>query len=513
MAEKWTHLLQKEFANQGEMESAVGMETTLFGGPPELGNMLKLANGQIGFMTIFAHPLFANVADIIPAMSFAGDEILTNKGVWFTRAEKEKMRHLIKKGTGFGDGGAVSPRSLSPVGHGRKAPLTDKEPSSYFPSSPLSQQAETSKESPSKQGSPVGPAKSGNTTPQNDSRRSSLAAVAGIATPLAGKDVRYSTMWPKSPTRSKDAASSAENVANGVHTSGDMLKPGESKLSGSSENEKPSTNSDTALQTSTGMDGAHDSRRDEAVSMRAGSTVIPLAKEEQDQLRSQNQSRNPREALEAFNFATSDTDEPVRTYNPEKEYSAVQPGVRASAPANHIEQAQKHADISDEGGKLKPSQSDDLHNRHEPGQNDGASFSPSQPTGGHDYLSDMSSESTPQLKPERSDFETARNRAASAPQQLGSPELAPSFSVDSTQSGSRGSSKNEAQATILSNGDGGSETGSARDYRKDSTRSVGRKRSRIKLGQLAFWKKKGSERDMRPEEDRQSNDVRSIGAS
>ena len=85
MAEKWTDLLQLEFANQGEMESAVGMETVLFGGPPEIGNVLKLANSQIGFMTIFAHPLFQNVADLVPAMGFASAEILNNKGVWSTK--------------------------------------------------------------------------------------------------------------------------------------------------------------------------------------------------------------------------------------------------------------------------------------------------------------------------------------------------------------------------------------------------------------------------------------------
>ena len=71
VAERWTHLLQQEFASQGEMENQIGMETTLFGGPPEIGNMMKLANGQIGFMSMFAHPLFANVTDVIPAMGFA----------------------------------------------------------------------------------------------------------------------------------------------------------------------------------------------------------------------------------------------------------------------------------------------------------------------------------------------------------------------------------------------------------------------------------------------------------
>ena len=110
------------------MEKAVSMETTLFGGPPELGNMLKLANGQIGFMTIFAHPLFANMADIIPAMSFAADEILTNKGVWFTRAEQEKRKVALQK-EHHGAPGSISPRSQSPAGlngqksHPNKAPL------------------------------------------------------------------------------------------------------------------------------------------------------------------------------------------------------------------------------------------------------------------------------------------------------------------------------------------------------------------------------------------------------
>ena len=133
VAERWTHLLQDEFAHQGEMERAVGMETTLFGGPPEIGNMLKLANGQIGFMTIFAHPLFANVADIIPSMDFAADEITKNKGVWFTRAENEKLKNSFRNQTGYHEGN-VSPRTQSPVGKDRK-PLHSKE--GYFPSSPL----------------------------------------------------------------------------------------------------------------------------------------------------------------------------------------------------------------------------------------------------------------------------------------------------------------------------------------------------------------------------------------
>ena len=136
-------LLQLEFANQGEMESAVGMETVLFGGPPEIGNVLKLANSQIGFMTIFAHPLFQNVTDLVPAMGFASAEILNNKGVWFTKIEQEKRREQLRLDSDLGDGGAISPRSQSPVAPNRKRLLEhqhlneEKEATSYFPASPL----------------------------------------------------------------------------------------------------------------------------------------------------------------------------------------------------------------------------------------------------------------------------------------------------------------------------------------------------------------------------------------
>lgn len=137
VAERWTHLLQQEFASQGEMENQVGMETTLFGGPPEIGNLMKLANGQIGFMGIFAHPLFANVTDVIPAMGFAAAEIINNKGVWITRIEQEKRRqNLITDGT-FTDG-AVSPRSQSPAPRKPdRLHMGSTQSSGYFPTSPL----------------------------------------------------------------------------------------------------------------------------------------------------------------------------------------------------------------------------------------------------------------------------------------------------------------------------------------------------------------------------------------
>ena len=71
VAEQWTDVLQLEFANQGEMEINIGIATSLFGGPPELGNFIKKAKGQVGFMDIFGLPLFDGVTDILPDLALS----------------------------------------------------------------------------------------------------------------------------------------------------------------------------------------------------------------------------------------------------------------------------------------------------------------------------------------------------------------------------------------------------------------------------------------------------------
>ncbi|EXJ70624.1 3',5'-cyclic-nucleotide phosphodiesterase [Cladophialophora psammophila CBS 110553] len=347
VAEKWTHLLQKEFAHQGEMEQAVGMETTLFGGPPELGNMLKLANGQIGFMTIFAHPLFANVADIIPAMRFAADEILTNKGVWFTRAEHEKKLQLIKKGTGHGDGGSISPRTQSPVGR-----TQDYGKEKHLPTSPLRGRDG----SPDKPHSESGRGrKSGNTTPQNSSRRSSLAAAAGIAISAAeGTPRRGSASKPNQNLKLSERERSGSALVNGEHI------PMELTLDGSrgGERNNDTNSSGTPRLASTANDvGAeslqplNDKRRDNAVSMRAGTEAIPQEALEQSNV-------SDAEAMQKFNFATSKKDEPVRTYDPQQQYNPSHPGLRASAPASDVESKKPKVDAIDTSPPARWAQSD-----------------------------------------------------------------------------------------------------------------------------------------------------------
>lgn len=96
------------------MEKDVGIPTTLFGGPPELGNITKLANSQIGFMNIFASPLFESVADILPGMQFAVNEIRANQKVWKTKIEEEQVKQDPKLERLRHTEGFRSPRSGSP---------------------------------------------------------------------------------------------------------------------------------------------------------------------------------------------------------------------------------------------------------------------------------------------------------------------------------------------------------------------------------------------------------------
>ena len=97
------------------MEKDVGMPTTLFGGPPELGNLSKLATSQIGFMNIFASPLFEAVADILPGMGFAVQEIKANQTIWMRKIEEEKNSQRCKsEEEKYASEGFQSPRSGSP---------------------------------------------------------------------------------------------------------------------------------------------------------------------------------------------------------------------------------------------------------------------------------------------------------------------------------------------------------------------------------------------------------------
>ncbi|KAL7779114.1 hypothetical protein CFE70_008617 [Pyrenophora teres f. teres 0-1] len=101
-AAKWANILTDEFSNQGLMEQELEMPSCLFGGPPVREDVIKLGESQIGFMNIFARPLFEAVADILPAMRFAVDEMLINKDIWEKKIHDERHRKRKPKNMTLG---------------------------------------------------------------------------------------------------------------------------------------------------------------------------------------------------------------------------------------------------------------------------------------------------------------------------------------------------------------------------------------------------------------------------
>ncbi|MBE7179737.1 MAG: 3',5'-cyclic nucleotide phosphodiesterase [Terriglobus roseus] len=94
VAARWADILTDEFSNQGRMENRLNIPTCLFGGPPVRDDLIKLGQSQIGFMNVFARPLFEAVTDVLPAMQFAVDELAANRARWESEIGKEKERQL-----------------------------------------------------------------------------------------------------------------------------------------------------------------------------------------------------------------------------------------------------------------------------------------------------------------------------------------------------------------------------------------------------------------------------------
>ena len=99
----------------------------LFGGPPVRDNLIKLGESQIGFMNIFARPLFEAVTDILPAMHYAVEEILKNKQIWEDKIEAERERNKKHPNLklGYLSPGFAPDPTPSPFSGGPSKPLLD----------------------------------------------------------------------------------------------------------------------------------------------------------------------------------------------------------------------------------------------------------------------------------------------------------------------------------------------------------------------------------------------------
>ncbi|KAI0971632.1 hypothetical protein F4678DRAFT_70119 [Xylaria arbuscula] len=83
---QWMNILCDEFSRQAAMEEEIGIKSSLIQPPKK--DFRSLATAQIGFVKLFATPLFQGVADILPQMQYTVLEIEKNTGHFEKALEK-----------------------------------------------------------------------------------------------------------------------------------------------------------------------------------------------------------------------------------------------------------------------------------------------------------------------------------------------------------------------------------------------------------------------------------------
>ncbi|RDA90682.1 hypothetical protein CP533_4666 [Ophiocordyceps camponoti-saundersi (nom. inval.)] len=84
---RWMHILSEEFSRQASMENDLQIKSSLLAPPKK--DMASLAKAQLGFMNMFAIPLFQGVADVMPAMRYTVDELEINKKLFEQKLDDE----------------------------------------------------------------------------------------------------------------------------------------------------------------------------------------------------------------------------------------------------------------------------------------------------------------------------------------------------------------------------------------------------------------------------------------
>src|SRR4051812_2930376 len=99
------------------MEQDLGIPSALYAAP--VSEIIELGNSQIGFINMFAIPLFTGVTDVMPAMRFCVEELERNKATWEEKIALEQEKVKQENGLlGLPDGvrladGMRSPRTMS----------------------------------------------------------------------------------------------------------------------------------------------------------------------------------------------------------------------------------------------------------------------------------------------------------------------------------------------------------------------------------------------------------------
>ena len=93
------------------MEKDLGIPSALFAAP--VREIFELGKSQIGFMNMFAIPLFQGVSDVMPGMEFCVEELHQNKLAWETKIKEEQERVRQDSFDSSMTDGMFSPRTMS----------------------------------------------------------------------------------------------------------------------------------------------------------------------------------------------------------------------------------------------------------------------------------------------------------------------------------------------------------------------------------------------------------------
>lgn len=88
------YILADETSRQASMENELGITSSLVSTPKK--DLLSLSKGQLGFMKLFAIPLFQGVADIMPTMRYTVEELEANRDLFESGMQEEEDSKALR---------------------------------------------------------------------------------------------------------------------------------------------------------------------------------------------------------------------------------------------------------------------------------------------------------------------------------------------------------------------------------------------------------------------------------
>jgi hypothetical protein len=105
------YILSDEFSRQASMEDELKIPTSLMVRPSK--DIVTLGKSQLGFMNLFALPLFQGVADLLPGMQYCVDELESNKALFETKVAEAQSQMDPALRPSLQRDGTFSPRTMS----------------------------------------------------------------------------------------------------------------------------------------------------------------------------------------------------------------------------------------------------------------------------------------------------------------------------------------------------------------------------------------------------------------